>query len=67
MELLHEYTSLNKIGSASQGNVQLLEPAVHDREPHVFIGWGASAAFTEHTLSGDLLCETHLGASWLFY
>lgn len=67
VELLHEYTSLNDIGSASQGNVQILEKAQYKREPHIFIGWGASAAFTEHTLDGELLCETHLGASWLFY
>jgi hypothetical protein len=63
--LLQEYTSRDLIGSASQGDVQLLERPHHD--DHVFIGWGASAAFTEHSIDGDLLCETHFGASWLFY
>ena len=63
--LLQEYTSRDLIGSASQGDIQLLERP-HD-DSHVFIGWGASAAFTEHSINGDLLCETHFGASWLFY
>jgi hypothetical protein len=63
--LLQSYTSGSFISSPSQGNVQLLEQS--DGPDHVFIGWGASAAFTEHSPSGDLLCETHFGASWLFY
>jgi hypothetical protein len=63
--LLQSYTSTGLISSPSQGNVQLLEKA--DGPDHVFIGWGASAAFTEHSPNGDLLCETHFGASWLFY
>ena len=63
--LLQEYTSRDLISSASQGDVQLLRRP-HDGD-HVFIGWGASAAFTEHSVGGNLLCETHFGASWLFY
>jgi hypothetical protein len=63
--LLQTYTSRDLIGSASQGDVQLLNRP-HD-DDHVFIGWGASAAFTEHSIDGSLLCETHFGASWLFY
>ncbi|GAB7324515.1 hypothetical protein MBLNU13_g08424t1 [Cladosporium sp. NU13] len=63
--LLQEYTSRDLIGSASQGGVQLLKRP-HD-DDHIFIGWGASVAFTEHSVSGDLLCETLFGASWLFY
>jgi hypothetical protein len=63
--LLQEYTSRDLIGSASQGDVQLLNRPHND--DHVFIGWGASAAFTEHSMDGSLLCETHFGASWLFY
>jgi hypothetical protein len=63
--LLQEYKSLDLIGSASQGDVQLLRRPHNDY--HVFIGWGASAVFTEHSINGDLLCETHFGASWLFY
>jgi hypothetical protein len=63
--LLQSYTSGSFISSPSQGNVQLLEKS--DGPDHIFIGWGASAAFTEHSPSGDLLCETHFGASWLFY
>jgi hypothetical protein len=63
--LLQSYTSRSLISSPSQGNVQLLEQS--NSPDHVFIGWGASAAFTEHSPSGDVLCETHFGASWLFY
>lgn len=63
--LLQSYTSRSLISSPSQGNVQLLEQP--DSSDHVFIGWGASAAFTEHNSNGDVLCETHFGASWLFY
>lgn len=63
--LLQEYTSRDLISSASQGDVQLLRQPHGD--DHVFIGWGASAAFTEHSMGGDLLCETHFGASFLFY
>ena len=63
--LLQVYTSRGLIGSPSQGDVQLLRRP-HD-DDHVFIGWGASATFTEHNIGGDLLCETHFGASWLFY
>jgi hypothetical protein len=63
--LLQSYTSGSFISSPSQGNVQLLEQS--DYPDHIFIGWGASAAFTEHSFSGGLLCETHFGASWLFY
>jgi hypothetical protein len=62
---LQSYTSHSPISSPSQGNVQLLGQS--DGPDHVFIGWGASAAFTEHSAGGDLLCETHFGASWLFY
>lgn len=63
--LLQGYASRDLIGSASQGDVQMLRQP-HD-DDHVFIGWGSSAAFTEHSIGGDLLCETHFGASWLFY
>lgn len=63
--LLQSYTAQTTIASPSQGDVQILEQPLH--ADHVFIGWGASAAFTEHALNGDLLCEIHFGASWLFY
>lgn len=66
VELVREYTSLNLIGSASQGNVQLLE-GDGEEEQQMFIGWGASAAFSQHAFDGELLCETHFGAEWLFY
>lgn len=63
--LLQGFASRDHIESPSQGNVQLLQQPQDD--DHVFIGRGASAAFTEHDLDGNLLCETHFGASWFFW
>jgi hypothetical protein len=64
-KLLHSFVSLQHARSSSQGSVQLL-PAAHG-EPHIFIGWGSSAAFGEFTQDGHLLCETHFAASALFW
>ncbi|OJJ42525.1 hypothetical protein ASPZODRAFT_76544 [Penicilliopsis zonata CBS 506.65] len=52
----------------SQGNVQLV-PGSHgpdDDGDHVIVGWGHSAAFTEYTAEGELLCDVHFGASMFF-
>lgn len=59
-QLLHSFTSLQHARSSSQGSLQLLHAA--DGEPHIFIGWGSSAVYTEHAIDGELLCETHFGA-----
>lgn len=37
------------------------------RQPHVLVGWGSSAAFSEYTLAGSLLCEVHFAASVSFW
>lgn len=60
-ELLATYTSLQQTRAPSQGSVQELPSG------NMFIGWGASAAYTEHNPSGELLCETHFGAGHLFW
>ncbi|KAF2717094.1 hypothetical protein K431DRAFT_233920 [Polychaeton citri CBS 116435] len=64
-KLLHNYISTQKMLSASQGSVQMLPQ--REGEDHVFVGWGSASAYSEYTKSGDLLCETHVGASWLFW
>lgn len=63
--LLHSFLSLQHARSSSQGSLQML-PAAHG-EPHVFIGWGSSAAYGEYTADGRLLCETHFAASAFFW
>nr|POE86519.1 hypothetical protein CFP56_46703 [Quercus suber] len=65
VSLLHSYQSLQHTRSSSQGSLQQI--AINDAESHIFIGWGSSAAFSEFSLDGRLLCETHFGASWLFF
>lgn len=57
-ELLHSYTIDRR--SPSQGSVQVLP------SEHVLVGWGPTAAWSEHDNSGDLLCEYHFAASWYF-
>jgi len=66
VQLLQSYMSPQGISSASQGSVQMLPPH-EDGDAHVFVGWGSSAAYSEFTSDGELLCETHFAASSLFY
>jgi len=63
--LAHEYISLQQARSSSQGSVEMISGA--DGTEHVFVGWGSSAAYSEFTPDGTLLCETHFAASWLFF
>lgn len=63
--LLQDFHSLDSISSASQGNVQTIDGK--DNETHHFIGWGSSAAFSEHSDSGDVLYEAHYGAALLYW
>ncbi|KAF2862882.1 hypothetical protein K470DRAFT_195602, partial [Piedraia hortae CBS 480.64] len=63
--LLHSFSSQNHIASSSQGSVQRF--TAQDAKQHYFIGWGSSAAFSEFTTSGTLLCETHFSPSIAFY
>lgn len=43
--------------ATSQGNIQVLDTG------NVFVGWGHSAAFTEYTPEGEIVCDVHFGAS----
>ncbi|GAB7360015.1 hypothetical protein MBLNU230_g7540t1 [Neophaeotheca triangularis] len=61
VELVHSYTSMDKLLSPSQGSVQVLP------NDNVFVGWGPAAAWSEFKSSGELLCEYHFAASWFFW
>ena len=61
-KLLQHYDSLQHTLVPSQGSMEILPDS-----GNVFIGWGHSAAFTEFSADGKLLCETHFGASWLYW
>ncbi|RMZ87376.1 hypothetical protein DV736_g5386, partial [Chaetothyriales sp. CBS 134916] len=59
-KVLQHYESLQHALSPSQGSMQVLPET-----GNLFIGWGHSAAFSEFSADGTLLCESHFGASWL--
>ena len=46
----------SKILSHSQGSVQILPSG------NFFVGWGHSAAYTEYSPDGEVLCDVHFGA-----
>ncbi|KIX10254.1 uncharacterized protein Z518_01335 [Rhinocladiella mackenziei CBS 650.93] len=60
--LLHDYVSLQQGRAPSQGSVQFLR-----EKNHVFVGWGHYPALSEFDADGNLLCETHYGASRLHF
>ncbi|KAH6889139.1 ASST-domain-containing protein [Thelonectria olida] len=55
------YYHPQQMTSLSQGNVQIL-----DGTGNVFVGWGRSAAFTEFSPEGEVLCDARFGASVFF-
>lgn len=59
-ELIQSYASYQRTLASSQGSVEILPNS------NVFVGWGASAAWTEFSPDGTLLCEAHLAASKSF-
>lgn len=60
-KLVRSMTSLQGILASSQGSIQSLPDS-----QNFFVGWGSAAAYSEYTRNGELLCETHLGASWYY-
>ncbi|CAK3918115.1 hypothetical protein AC578_9942 [Lecanosticta acicola] len=60
--LVQSLTSLGGILASSQGSVQ----TSLDND-QTFVGWGSAAAYSEYSQDGELLCETHLGASWFYW
>lgn len=57
-EVRHTYVAPQHILAPSQGSVQALPNG------NIFVGWGHTPAFTEFTLDGEVLCDTHFGAIW---
>lgn len=64
-ELKQSFVSLAKARSSSQGSIQYID--IGDGEQHVFVGWGSSAAYSEHLPNGGVLCETHFAAAASFW
>jgi hypothetical protein len=61
-ELLQSFDSYHsRILASSQGSVEILP-----ENGNVFVGWGASAAYSEFSPDGTLLCEAHLSAASSF-
>jgi len=55
-----EYIHPQGFMAVSQGNLQVLDTG------NVLVGWGHSAAFTEYSPEGDVVCDVHFGASAYF-
>lgn len=56
------YDSPGRFSSHSQGNLQVLP-----KTGNIFIGWGKASAYTEFSLDGELLCDTHFGPSMFYW
>lgn len=53
--LVQAYVAPQKFLSPSQGSVQVLSNG------NVLVGWGHVPAFTEFSMDGEVLCDTHIG------
>lgn len=58
--LLTSYDHPQELMATSQGNLQVLDTG------NVLVGWGHSAAYTEFSPEGEVLCDVHFGASAYF-
>ncbi|KAF2143264.1 uncharacterized protein K452DRAFT_168393 [Aplosporella prunicola CBS 121167] len=58
--LITDFVSPMHISAHSQGSVQRLNSG------NYFVGWGHSAAYTEFTPQGHVVCNVHFGASSFF-
>lgn len=59
-KVLTSYDHPQELMVVSQGNLQVLDNG------NVLVGWGHSAAFTEFSPNGTMLCDVHFGASAYF-
>lgn len=59
---LNVYDSPGHFSSHSQGNLQILPET-----GNVFIGWGKASSWTEFSLEGEVLCDTHYGPSMFYW
>lgn len=57
-KLVHSYVAPLHYLAPSQGSVQTLPNG------NVFVGWGHTPGFTEYTMEGEVLCDTHFGPIW---
>lgn len=55
---IHQYIPPLGLLTPSQGSVQVLPSG------NVLVGWGHTPAFTEYTMGGEVLCDTHFGVIW---
>ena len=60
-ELLQSFSNYQHTLASSQGSVEILP-----ENGNVIVGWGASAAWSEFSPDGTLLCEAHLSAAQSF-
>ncbi|KAJ5982715.1 hypothetical protein N7451_012815 [Penicillium sp. IBT 35674x] len=58
VDLRAAYSHPQQMESVSLGSVQVLQES-----GNIFVGWGHSAAFTEFTSDGSVLCNFHYGPS----
>ncbi|KAE8387156.1 ASST-domain-containing protein [Aspergillus alliaceus] len=63
VNLTHQYLNPESPTSQSQGSVQLLPPTPKSPTPKVLVGYGHIPTWTEYSLSGQVLCNTHFGAA----
>ncbi|CAM1502369.1 Fc.00g043530.m01.CDS01 [Cosmosporella sp. VM-42] len=54
--LVQDYIAPQKFLSPSQGSVQVLSNG------NVLVGWGHIPAYTEYSMDGEVLCDTHIGS-----
>ena len=59
-KVLRSYDHPQELLVVSQGNMQTLDTG------NVLVGWGHSAAFTEFSPEGEVVCDVHFGASAYF-
>ena len=57
-KLVHSYVAPLHFLAPSQGSVQILPNG------NAFVGWGHTPGFTEYTMDGEVLCDTHFGPIW---
>ncbi|KAJ5295467.1 hypothetical protein PENANT_c001G01719 [Penicillium antarcticum] len=58
--LAQSYNHPQGMMAVSQGNLQVLDTG------NVLVGWGHSAAYTEFSPEGEVVCNVHFGASAFF-
>lgn len=63
--LTHALIHPTKCLSPSQGSIQILPPS-EGQSGNFFVGWGHSAAYTEYSPDGEILCDVHFAPPIFF-